>query len=815
MKTLLKDLRYAATMLVHRPVFSMIVVAVLALGIGANATVFSLVNGVLLRRLPYHDHDRLVMVWGNFLKLQINRLPAKAAEYEDYRLQTQIFDEVAAFENRSFTLTSENQAELIPGKGVTANLFTLLGAQAEHGRTIRTEENQTGRENVVVLSHGFWQRRFGGKLTAIGQPLNLNNQNFTVIGVMPEDFQFPHARLPFGEPADVWIPVTFSTEQVAQRRGPYYLNVIAHLKTGVSLGEALAGMSAVGQRFESDYRGYRGPNGEDGGWRITLAPLDEEAIGSTRRPLLLLQGAVVLVLLVACANVANLMLVRGASRQKEIAIRLALGASHWRILRQLLVESLLLSLLGGGVGLLLAVWGRQVLPLFPAAQGQELSLDFRMLLFTFLISIFTALLFGLVPAWQASHLNPGDTLRQNASGAIRRGPHHYGRNALLVSEIALSLVLLAGAGLLIKSFLRLTRTLPAVATNSLLTAEISLSDTRYPEPQQARRFFQQLALRAEGLPGVQAASSTNVRPLTGGTRSDPFSIEGRSLDPDNLTVAGWQTVGARFFQTLGIPLIQGRDITPQDMDESGPVVAVINETMAQRYWRGENPLGKRITLGLPRPDNPWVTIIGIAKDLPQRVDSSPQPLWYLSRALSPQRNQILFIRTAGEPSAIAASVRQIVAELDRNQPVANIKTMQDVVAATMAPRRFNMLLLSLFAGIAVLLAALGIYGVVAFSVAQRSRELGIRMALGAQRSHVLGLIIKDATMLTLTGITVGLIVTVALTRMMRTLLFGVTPTDAATLFYVSILLLLVSLLACYIPARRATKVDPLVALRYE
>jgi putative ABC transport system permease protein len=815
MDTLLKDLRYAATTLVHRPVFSTIVIAVLALGIGANSAVFSLVNAVLLRPLPYQNPDRLVMVWGNFRKLNINRLSAKAAEYEDYRSQTQVFDEVAAFENQNFSLTGEDQAELVTGARVTANLFTLLGAQAEYGRTISSEENQTGRENVVVLSHGFWQRRFGGKLSVVGQPLRLNDQNFVVIGVMPDQFQFPHPRLPFGEPADLLIPVTYSAEQVAQRRGPYYLNVIARLKEGVSLREASAQMQTLGLRFENEYRGYRGPNGEEGGWQITLASFAEEAVGSSRHPLLLLQGAVALVLLIACANVANLMLVRATNRKKEIAIRLALGASRWRILRQLLVESLLLALLGGGFGLLLAMWGGQLLPLLQSAPAPEANVDFQGLLFTFLITIFTALLFGVLPAWQASHLDPQRILRETGSAAIGRWRHHYWRNGLLVSEIALSLVLLAGAGLLIKSFVRLMQSLPALATDHLLTAEIDLPDNRYREPQQARRFFQELAQRAEVLPGIQAASSSTARPLTGYTRNDPFSIEGRALDPANFTVASWQMVGPRFFETLGIPLLQGRDLTWQDVDETTPVVAVINETMAHRYWPDENVLGKRITLGLPRPDNPWVTIIGVAKDLPERLDSSPQPEWYLSRPLSSQRHQILFVRAAGEPSALASSIRQIVAEIDRDQPIANIKTMRDVVSTTVAPRRFNMLLLSIFAGIAVLLAALGIYGVAAYSVAERSREFGIRMALGAQRIHVLGLIIRDGTMQTLLGITVGLITSLALTRLMRTLLFGVGPNDVTTLFAVSILLLLVALLACYLPARRATKVDPTVALRYE
>ena len=562
METLLKDIRYALTSLRKHPGFSFTVIVVLAVGIGANSAVFSVVNSVLFRQFPYQDSDRLVVIWGNFLKLNIERLNAKAAEYEDYRSQKQIFEEVAAFDTQSSNLTGGEQAERLAGARVTPNLFSLLGAQTEQGRGFAQDENQAGRDNVVVISHRFWQRRFDGQ-AVLGQHLTLNDQDYTVVGVMPASFQFPHASLPFGEPADVWMPLVYPGEQVAQREGPYYLNVIARLKSDVSLQQARTGVNALGETFERQYRGYRGPHGEDGGWRITLSPLRDEAVGASRRALLLLLGAVALVLLIACANVANLFLVRASGRQKEFAIRLALGASRWRIVRQLLVESLILASLGGISGLLLAFWAVGLVRELRAVnlpRVQEISVDARVLVFTGLLTIFTTLLFGLVPAWRASKFDLQRALKENRVAAIGGCRRHFWRNALLVCEVALSLVLLIGAGLLVNSFVRLQQVKPAIATDKLLTVEINLPDTRYREPAHAAGFFKELVRQVESLPGVQAASVSTGRPLSGAARNDPFSVEGRPLDPANPSFAGWQAAGANYFHTLGIPLLQGRDL---------------------------------------------------------------------------------------------------------------------------------------------------------------------------------------------------------------------------------------------------------------
>ena len=814
---MLNDIRYGIRNLGKHVGFSTIVIVVLALGIGANSAIFSVVNGLLLRPLPYRNSDQLVMIWGNFLKLNIERLAAKSAEYEDYRAQAQVFEEVAAFENVSLSLTGAALAERINGARVTTNLFSLLGAQVQQGRGF-SPGDQT-HDKLVILSEGFARRHFSGQATAIGQTLRLDDQDYMVIGVMQDDFQFPHVSLSFAEPADLWIPLVHPSEQVDQRQGPYFMNVIARLKSGVTLPQARAEMNALGQRFESEYRGYRGPNGADGGWRITLSPLQDEAVGSRRRPLLLLFGAVALVLLIACANVANLLLVRAANRQKELALRLALGASRWRITRQLLVESLILALMGGILGLLIAIWGVDLIASLQAANLPplgDIGVNWRVLVFTALLTLLTALIFGLVPAWQASNFNLQRMLKENKGGAIGSRRRHYWRNGLLIGEVALSLVVLIAAGLLLNSFLRLHRVQPAIAIDRLLTAEINLSDKRYRERKDITAFFQELVRRVEALPGVEAVSLSTAMPLSGVARNDPFSIEGRPLDLNNPNFAGWQMVGANYFQTLGIPLVQGRDLGFHDLAEAAPPVTVINETMAHRYWPNENPLGRRITVGLPRADNPGATIIGIAKDLPHRaIDSLPEPDWYLSRPPGPQHNQVLFVRTTVNPSQLAAPIREVVTAIDRDQPITDIKTMSDVVAGTVAPRKFNMLLFCLFAVIATLLAALGIYGVMAYSVAERTQEIGIRMALGAPKSEVLRMIVGGGAKLTLIGVAIGLGLALILTRLMASLLFGITPNDATTFAVVSFFLIFIALLACYIPARRATKVDPLIALRYE
>jgi putative ABC transport system permease protein len=811
------DLRYALRSLIKQPAFAAVVVITLALGIGASTAIFSVVNAVLLRPLPFPNSDRLEVVWGNYRSLNIERLPAKAAEFDDYANQTEVCDSVAAYANHSFNVSSGAEPERIRGAYVSANLFPMLEAQAISGRVFTTEEEQAGRDRVVVLSDGFWQRRFGGDRNIINQSVTLDNESYTVIGVMAPAFQFPHPSFPWGEPADVWVPLTYTAEQVTNRRGPYFLNILARLAPGVTLEQARSHMNALGQRFERELRGYRGPNGEDGGWRISVTPLQEEVVGGSRRALLVLLFSVGLLLLIACANVANLLLMRSAKRHREMAIRTALGASRWQIVRQLLVEGLVLTTLASVLGLVFVRWGIDLLQtLGPAIvpRAQELSIDARVFAF---LSVAVALIsvgFGLVAARPLSRHELQESLKSTRQ--LGGTPSRRWSNVLVVAEVSLAVLLLVGSGLLIRSLLRLQQTNPGIVADELVSVEIDLSASLYQDSERASAFYRTLLKQVESLPGVQSASFGTVQPLSGNAGSDPFAIEGRQLDPANLTAAGWQLAGANYLKTLGVPIVKGRDLTAADMEPGAPPVAIINTKMSERYWPKEDPIGRRITLGLPRPDNPWITIVGIAGDVPHRaIDSKAESDWYTTRVVSPQRHRYLFVRSALPTATITAAIRNEVAVIDRQQPLTSIKTMTDVIGATTAPRRFNASLLGGFAAVALILATLGIYSVISYSITLRTQEIGIRMALGARRPAILMLVIGKGLVLTLIGAVIGLAGAFALTRWMSSLLFGVSASDPLTYILVFFVSLAAALLACSIPARRATKVDPLVALRYE
>ena len=813
----MNDLHYALRGLQKQPGFAAVIVITLALGIGASTAIFSVVNAVLLRPLPFPNSDRLQVIWGNYRALNIQRLPAKAAEYDEYAKQTQVFDSVAAYSSQSFNMSGVAEPERIRGAYVSANLFPLLEAQAATGRVFTDAEQQ---DRVVVLSEAFWERRFGGNRNIISQTITLDNQNYTVIGVMPPWFQFPHASMASftgSEPADVWLPLNYTGDQVVSRRGPYFLNVLGRLSPDVTLDQARGHMNALAQRFERELHGYRGPKGEDGGWHITVTPLQEEIVGSSRRALLVLLFAVGLLLLIACANVANLLMMRSAKRHKELAIRAALGASRWTIARQLLIEGMLLATLAAALGFVFVSWGLEVLPaLGPTIlpRAQEVSIDARVFGFMALAVTVISVGFSLIAARPVAKLDLQDALKNTRpSGGVRS---RQWSKALVVAEVSLAVLLLVGSGLLVKSLLRLQETNPGIVTDELLSVEIDLSAATYQEPERASDFYRQLIPRIESLPGVQAVSFGTSQPLSGRAGSDPFAIEGRQLDPRNLTSAGWQLVGANYFKTLGISLIKGRDVTPEDMEPGAPGVAVINERMAARYWPNEDPIGRRITLGLPRPENPWITIVGIAKDVPHRaVDSKPEPDWYTSRVVSPQRHRYLFVRSAQPTSSLITAIRNEVATIDRHQPLTSVKTMTDVIGDTTAPRRLNVLLLGAFAAIALLLATLGIYSVISYSITLQTQEIGIRMALGAQRSSILNLVLKKGIVLAVFGAAIGLAAAFVLTRWMSSMLFGISASDPLTYAAVFMIALGAALLACVVPARRATRVDPLVALRYE
>ena len=811
------DLRYALRSLFQQPGFAAVVVITLALGIGASTAIFSVVNAVLLRPLPFPNSDRLQVVWGNYRGLNIERLPAKAAEFYDYSQQRQVFDSVAGYTNHSFNVSSGSEPERVRGAYVTANLFPMLEANPAAGRVFTAGDQTSGRDRVVILSDGFWQRRFAGDRGIIDQSITLDNESYTVIGVMPAAFQFPHPSFAWGEPADVWVPSTYTQEQVATRRGPYFLNALGRLAPGVTLAQARSHMNALAQQFERELPGYRGPNGQDGGWRITVTPLQEEIVGASRRPLLVLLFSVALLLLIACANVANLLLMRSARRQKELAIRAALGASRWKLVRQLLVEGLVLATLAAVLGLVFVNWGIDLLAAFGPSilpRAQEVSIDARVFAFMTLAVALISVGFGLVAARSVSKLDLQESLKitRQVGGARSR----QWSNVLVVAEVSLAVLLMVGSGLLVKSVLRLQRTNPGIVADELVSVEIDLSASTYQEPERASDFYRRLVQQVQSLPGVHSASFGTVQPLSGSAGSDPFAIEGRQLDPTNLTSAGWQLVGANYFKTLGIPLLKGRDLIPEDMQPGASPVAVINEKMAARYWPTEDPVGRRLTLGLPRPGNPWITIVGIAKDVPHRaVDSQPEPDWYMSRVISPQRRRYVFVRSALPASSLTTTIRNEVATIDPHQPLTSVKTMNEVIGATTAPRRFNALLLGVFAAIALVLATVGIYSVISYSITARTQEIGIRMALGARRPAILLLVLRKGMALTLIGAAIGLVGALALTRWISSMLFGISASDPMTYAIVLLLALGAALLACSIPARRATRVDPLIALRYE
>ena len=811
----MSDLRYALRSLIKQPGFAAVVVLTLALGIGASSAIFSVVNAVLLRPLPLHNSDRLQVVWGNFRALNIERLRAKDAEYLDYAEQTQVFDSVAAYTDHSFNLSVGSEPERIRGTIISTNLFSMLETQPALGRLYSAEEELEG--GAVVLSDAFWQRRFGGDRSVINQSIVLDGQSYTVIGVMPPGFQFPHASFSWADPADVWLPLNPRDVEHAGRRGPYRLNVLARLAPGVKLEQARTHMNALAQRFERELPGYRGPNGEDGGWHITVTPLQEEIVGSSRRALLVLLFSVGLLLLIACANVANLLLMRSARRHRELAIRAALGASRWRIARQLVIEGLLLSVLAAALGLVFVHWGIDLLAaLGPSIvpRSQEVSIDARVFGFMALAVAAISVGFGLVAAWPVSKLDLQETLKntRQTGGPQRR----QWSNILVIAEVSLAVLLLVGSGLLVKSLLRLQQTNPGIVANQLTSVEIDLSSQNYSEPERASYYYRRLVTQVESLPGVQSATFSTAQPLSGTGGSDPFAVEGRKLDASNLTSAGWQVVGPNYLRTLGIPIIRGRDFTAQDMQPGATPVAVVNERLVSRYFPNEDPIGRRITLGLPRPENPWVTIVGVSQNVPHRaLDSKAEPDWYTSRVVSPQRHRFLFVRSALPASSLTAAIRSEMSNIDPQQPLTSVKTMGDVISTTTAPRRFNAVLLGVFAAIALLLATLGIYSVISYSIALRTQEIGIRMALGANRPAILLMVMRKGMLLTLIGTAIGLVGAFALTRWMSSMLFGVTASDPAT--YVIVLLVSVgaAVLACALPARRATRVDPLVALRYE
>jgi putative ABC transport system permease protein len=805
MQSFWQDLRYGARMLLKKPGFTLIAVITLSLGIGANTAIFSVVNGVLWSALPYPQPEQLAMVWMDNRRQGIREDITSYPNFQDWRDQNKTFQGMAGVRERNVNLTGVGEPEEIRAASVSVNFFQLMGVNPARGRGFSAEEEQPGKDRIVVLSHGLWQRRFGGDPGILNKNISLNGESHVVAGVAPPGFQFP-------EKTEIWAPLA-PNEQMRAARSIFWLPVVGRLKPGVTRAQAQAEMDLIGKQLEHQYPDI------NAGYGVNVVPLMEQTVGSIRRSLLVLFGAVLFVLLIACANVANLLLARAATRQREVAVRAALGAGRWRIVRQLLTESLLLAGVGGALGVFLAWWGLQLLlDLSPAniPRLENILLDGRALGFTLGLSLLTGLIFGLAPALQTSQLELSETLKEGGRGGAGSPRAQRIRGVFIVAEVALTLALLVGAGLLIRSFWRLQQVDPGFETDRILTMRLTLPRSKYPEGAQVASFYERLQERLSALPGVEAASATSGILLPMVTNSSNFTIENKPQDPREQQLdLPYNAVMPNYFQTMGVQLLSGRAFTAQDARDK-PQVAIVNETFVKRYFPNEDPVGRRFTFGDANDNPQWITIVGVVRDSKrQGLDQPIRMESWLPHAQTQPRRMEVVLRAAGDPLALSQAAREVVRSLDRDLPIPKMETVERILSENVAQRRLNMLLLGLFALVALILAMVGIYGVMSYAVTQRTNEIGIRMAMGAQTSDVIRLVLKQGMKLALAGVAIGLVATLALTRLMASLLFGVSATDPITFAAIAALLTGVALVACWIPARRAAKVDPMIALRYE
>jgi putative ABC transport system permease protein len=806
MDNLLSDIRYAIRNLIKRPGFTVIAVFTLALGIGANSVIFSSVNSLLIKPLQFPELDRVVTVWDKFPSRGVEHNEVTMANFQDWRTQNESFEHLGLARWWNANLTGVESPERLQGFLVTADFFNVLATKPFMGRTLLDEENQPGKDAVAVITYSLWQRRFGADPNIVNKTITINNISRTVVGVMPERFNYPKS-------AEIYSPIAL-TPEVARNRGTHQYYVVGRLKPGVSKEAAQVDLDTIATRLENQY-----PE-TNTGWGANVIPIVKDTVRLYDRALWVMMAAVGFVLLIACANVANLMLARASGRQKEIALRAALGASRWRIIRQLLTESLIVALIGGAIGILIAFWGIDLLRAANPAEASKyapgwdrLGVDLPVLLFTVGLSVLSGLLFGLAPALQVSRPNLNNALKEGGRQGV--GGSSRLRSSLVVAEIALSLILLVGAGLLARSFLSLLKTNPGFNPENVMTMQLVLPAAKYKDDAQRTAFFADLVQRAQSVPGVQTAAAVNYLPLGGSNSSDDFLVEGVPEPPPGQEFGGrYRVCTPDYFQTMGISLLKGRTFTAADKVGSTPVV-IVNETLAQKHWPNGDAIGKRIRFYGPLERAPWMEVVGIVQDVRHDLNIPITPDFFLPHAQDPWNAMILVARTRVDPTTTAGALRQQVWTIDKDQPVFQVRTMEEVKSLSVALHSFSSVMLGIFAAVALLLASIGIYGVMAFAVTQRTQEIGIRMALGARRGDVLKLVLRHGMAMALFGVLIGLAGAWGLTRFLNGMLVGTSSTDFVTFSLVTICLLFAALLACYLPARRATKVDPLVALRYE